>query len=233
MLTRRTLIGTALAVPLVGIGRAMAATSLDQYVVLLGNNTGEAQNTANGFRLRGGLYNDFASGIRLFSQFTLPAFGTIRYRLTREIIPPTVTSNGVWLNIGIVWGRDPTTLLPDTPTSDTETAPMWKGWRITHANKALDSTVSNRIRLSTYPNRTQLTPREAKVLANFKANVAYDVVLTWSGRVVSLAVPTMGTSIKQSWANDALRVPSTGGPRLMWYGSFGGQWLIENVTLPS
>ena len=120
MLSRRTLIGTALAVPLVGIGRAMAATSLDQYVVLLGNNTGEAQNTANGFRLRGGLYNDFASGIRLFSHFTLPASGTIRYRLTREIIPPTVTSNGVWFNIGIVWGRDPTTLLPDTPTSDTE-----------------------------------------------------------------------------------------------------------------
>jgi hypothetical protein len=233
MLSRRTLIGTALAVPLFGIDRAMAATSLDQYVVLLGNNTGEAQNTENGFRLRGGLYNDFASGIRLFSQFTLPASGTIRYRLTREIIPPTVTSNGVWLNVGIVWGLDPTTLPPDTPTSDTETAPMWKGWRITHANKALDSTVSNRIRLSTYPNRTQLAPREAKVLANFKANVAYDVVLTWSGRVVSLAVPTMGTSIKQSWANDTLRVPSTGGPRLMWYGSFGGQWLIENVTLPS
>lgn len=232
MLSRRTLVGTALAAPFVRIGQAIAATTLADYHVFPGNNTGKAEDTATGFRLQGGLYNDFASGIRLFSRFTLPASGTIRYRLTREIIPPTVTSNGVWFNIGIVWGRDPATLAPTTPTSDTETAPMWKGWRITHANKALDSTVSNRIRLSTYPNRTQLTPREAKVVANFKANVAYDVVLTWSGRVVSLAVPTMGTSIKQSWANDALQVPSSGGPRLMWYGSFGGQWRIEDVRLP-
>jgi hypothetical protein len=144
-----------------------------------------------------------------------------------------VTSEGVWFNVGIVWGRDPTLLPPDTATGDVATAGMWTGWRITHANKAADSTVSNRIRLVTYPSRTRLAPREAKVLANFKPGVTYEVVLTWGGRVVSLAVPTMGTGVKQSWANDALRVPSTGGPRLMFYGSFGGGWRVENVRLPA
>jgi hypothetical protein len=143
-----------------------------------------------------------------------------------------VTSEGVWFNVGIVWGRDPTLLPASTPTDDVDTAKMWNGWRITHANKAANSAVSNRIRLVTYPSRTQLAPREAKVLANFKPGVAYEVVLSWSGRVVSLAVPTMGTSVKQSWSNTALKVPASGA-RLMFYGSFGGDWLVENVRLPS
>ena len=216
--------------PFVGIGEALAATTLSQYVVLLGDGTGEAENTTYGFRLRGGPYDDFASGIRLFSRFTLPASGTVRYRLTRETIPPMVTSQGVWFNVGLVWGRDPTTLPPDTSTRDADTAKMWTGWRITHANKAADSTVSNRIRLVTYPGLSRLTPREAKVLANFKPGVANEVVLTWSGKVVSLAVPTLG--VKQSWSSAALKVPATGA-RLMFYASFGGDYLVENVRRPA
>jgi hypothetical protein len=233
MLDRRTLLGVGIAAPFVGLREAAAATTLGQYVVLPGDDTGKAEGTTYGFRLRGGPYDDFASGVRLFSRFTLPASGTVRYRLTREFVPPAVTSEGVWFNVGIVWGRDPAALPADTPTGDVATAGMWTGWRITHANKAADGTVSNRIRLVTYPSRTRLTPREAKALANFKPGVAYEVVLSWSGRVVSLAVPTMGTSVKQSWADDALRVPTTGGPRLMFYGSFGGGWLVENVRLPA
>ena len=231
MLDRRTLLGAALAAPFVGVREAAAATTLSQYVVLLGDGAGRAEDTTYGFRLRGGPYDDFASGVRLFSRFTLPASGTVRYRLAREFVPPVVTSNGVWFNVGIVWGRDPTTLPSNTTTGDLDTAKMWTGWRITHANKAADSTVSNRIRLVTYPGLARLAPREAKVLANFRPGAAYEVILTWSGRVVSLAVPTMG--VKQSWANDALRVPSTGGPRLMFYGSFGGDWLVEDVRLPA
>jgi hypothetical protein len=230
MLSRRTLVGTVLAAPFIRIGQAIAATTLADYYVFLGNNTGKAEGTANGFRLKGGLYNDFASGIRLFSRFTLPASGTIRYRLTRETIPPTVTSNGVWLNVGIVWGNDPATLPANTPTGDTDTSTQWDGWRITHANKALDSSVSNRLRMTTYKPREQLTPRETKVVANFQLNVTYEVVLTWSGRIVTISVPAMGK--QQSWANDQLRVPASGA-RLMWYGSFGGQWRIEDVRLPS
>jgi hypothetical protein len=216
--------------PFVSLKPALAATSLDQYVVLLGNGTGKAENTTNGFRLKGGLYNDPASGIRLFSEdFTLPSAGTIKFKLTRELIPPTVTSNGVFFNVGIVWGKDPTTLPADEPTDDTYTSTVWDGWRITMANKAKESTVSNRLRLTTYMPRNQLTPREAKVTANFKLNVTSLVTLTWSGRVVTIS--TLGK--KQSWANDQLRVPSSGGPRLMWYGSPGGQWKIEDVVLPS
>jgi hypothetical protein len=232
MLDRRTLLGAGLAAPFVGIREALAATTLGQYVVLLGDGTGRAEGTTYGFRLRGGPYDDLASGVRLFSRFTLPASGTVRYRLTREFVPPTVTGEGVWFNVGVVWGRDPAALPAGTPTDDVATAKMWTGWRITHANKAADSTVSNRIRLVTYPSRTRLAPREAKVLADFKPGVAYEVVLSWSGRVVSLAVPTMGTSVRQSWAADALRVPATGA-RLMFYGSFGGGWLVENVRLPA
>ncbi len=230
MLDRRTFLGASLAASLVGIGEAEAATSLGQYVVLLGDGTGSARGVTNGFRLRGGRFDDPASGVRLFSRFTLPASGTVRYRLTREVIPPTVTSQGVWFNVGLVWGRDPTTLPPDTSTRDADTAKMWTGWRITHANKAADSTVSNRIRLVTYPSLTRLAPREAKVLANFKPGVANEVVLTWSGKVVSLAVPTLG--VKQSWSSAALKVPATGA-RPMFYASFGGDYLVENVRRPA
>ena len=125
-LRRLGLLGAGLAVPFVGIREAEAATTLGQYVVLLGDGTGSAVDTAAGFRLRGGRYDDFASGVRLFSRFTLPASGTLRYRLTRQVIPPTVTSNGVWFNVGIVWDRDPTTLPPGTPTGDVDTAAMWR-----------------------------------------------------------------------------------------------------------
>ena len=93
-------------------------------------------------------------------------------------------------------------------------------------------TISNRIRLSTYPSRTRLAPREAKALANFRRGVADEVVLSWSGKVVSLAVPTLGAKAGQSWSNLALKVPATGA-RLMFYASFGGDFLVENVRLPS
>jgi hypothetical protein len=99
------------------------------------------------------------------------------------------------------------------------------------ANKAQDSSVSNCLRMTTYMPRNQLTPSETKVTANFQLNVTNQVVLTWSGRVVTISVTTLGK--KQSWANDQLRVPSSGGPRLMWYGSPGGQWKVEDVVLPS
>ena len=78
MVDRRTLLGARLAPPFVGIREAEAATPLGQYVVLLGDGTGSAADTATGFRLRGGRYDDFASGVRLFSRFTLPASGTVR-----------------------------------------------------------------------------------------------------------------------------------------------------------
>ena len=232
MLNRRTFLGAGLAVSLVGIREAEAATSLGQYVVLPGDGTGSATGVNNGFRLRGGAFDDPASGVRLFSRFTLPRSGTVRFRLTREVIPPVVTSEGVWFNVGIVWGRDPAALPADTPTGDVETAKMWTGWRITLANKGFNPEISNRIRLVTYPSRTRLAPREAKVLANFRPGVAHEVVLSWSGRVVSLAVPTMGTSVRQSWRNAALRVPARGA-RLMFYASPAGDFLVKNVLLPS
>jgi len=108
---------------------------------------------------------------------------------------------------------------------------MWKGWRITHANTGLDPTISNRIRLSTYPSRTQLAPREAKALANFQRGVANTVVLTWKGNLVSLAVPTLGAKARQSWSAATMRV-SASGARLMFYASPGGDFLIKNVLLP-
>ena len=93
------------------------------------------------------------------------------------------------------------------------------------------ATSSNRIRIRSYPDRVAIPPRESKALANFRPGVAHEVVLTWGGDVVSLAVPTMGAKVRQSWAGDALRVPATGGPRLMFYASFGGGWLLEDIRL--
>src|SRR6059058_4978061 len=204
---------------------------MDQYIILSGDGTGTAESTVRGFRLRGGPYDDFASGVRLFSTFTLPVSGTVHYRLTREFVPRAVTSEGAWLNVGIVWGLDPAALPAETPTGDIATAPMWAGWRITHANKDPVATSSNRIRIRSYPDRVAIPPRESKALANFRPGVAHEVVLTWGGDVVSLAVPTMGAKVRQSWAGDALRVPATGGPRLMFYASFGGGWLLEDIRL--
>lgn len=213
-------------------------TALDDFVVLAGDGTGSAAPATGGFALRGGRHDDFASGVRLFSRFTLPASGTLRYRLTREFVPPAVTSEGVWLNVGIVWGRDPAALPADTPTGDVATAGMWAGWRITHANKAAVASSSNRLRIRTYPDRTAVAPGEAKALANFRKGLANDVWLTWRGGLVSFAAPRLGAragqgwGVWQSWASEALRAPATGA-RLMFYGSFGGGWLVENVTVPA
>jgi hypothetical protein len=205
-------------------------TTLDDFVVLAGDGTGSATPAGDGFALHGGPYGDFASGVRLFSRFALPASGTVRYRLTRLSVPRTVTAEGAWFNVGVVWGRDPAALPADTPTGDIATAGMWTGWRITHANRAAKDTSSNRLRLATYPGRSRPAPREAGALANFRRGVANEVVLTWRGNVVSLAVPTMGATVKQSWSNAALKVPATGA-RLMFYGSFGGGWLVEGVAV--
>ncbi|MDF2973224.1 MAG: hypothetical protein K0R61_3674 [Microvirga sp.] len=216
-----------LATPFARASSADAADRLGDYYVLPGDGTGSAALVElGGLRLKGGLFNDFDSGVRLFSDFTLPASGRLRYRLTREILPPTVTSNGVWLNVGIVWGNDPAALPATTYNGDTYTSTLWDGWRITHANKDLKEIASNRLRIRSYKPREQLPTREPKVLANFKPGVAYDVTLTWGGRIVTIVA--MGK--KQSWSNTQLRVPASGA-RLMWYGSFGGQWLIENIRL--
>jgi hypothetical protein len=227
MLNRRSLIGAAAIVPLIGIGEARATTLAD-YVVHRGSE-GTAENTPTGIRLRGGRYDDFASGVRFFSRVILPSSGTARYRLMREIVPDVVSKNGVWFNVGIVWGRDPSLLPADTPTGDVAVAPLWNGFRITHANRDPPASgISDRIRLRTYPSRMAIAPREQKVSADFRLGVPYEVVLTWGGPVVALVVPALGA--EQSFAADALRVPETGA-RLMFYASFGGGFLIEDVRL--
>jgi hypothetical protein len=62
--------------------------------------------------------------------------------------------------------------------------------------------------------------------------VANEVVLTWSGKVVPLAVPTLGAKAMQSWAAASLKVPAAGG-RLMSYASPGGDFLVENIRPPA
>jgi hypothetical protein len=57
------------------------------------------------------------------------------------------------------------------------------------------------------------------------------VVLVWKENLVTCSVPTMGSGIKQSWQHAQLKVPSTGA-RVMWYGSPGGQFRVENIRLP-
>jgi hypothetical protein len=60
--------------------------------------------------------------------------GRVRYWLTQKVVPPLTTGNGVWFNVGLVWGRDPAMLDPDTPSGDEAIAPLFRGFRITHAN---------------------------------------------------------------------------------------------------
>ena len=164
----------------------------------------------NGFRLRGGRYDDLDGGVRLFSRFALPASGTVRFELTRETIPPVVTSEGVWFNVGIVWGRDPAALPPGTSTRDIDTAGdvdrladhdgQRGGGRL-----GLEPPPGRHL-----PDRDRLAPRDAKALANFQRGVANTVVLTWKGRPRLARGADAG---RQGEAELERRRPEGAGPR--------------------
>lgn len=206
-----------------------AIPRLSGYTTFLGNRTGSATDVPEGIRLRGGAYDDLASGVRLFRKAKVGQSGRVRYWLTREVVPPVTTGNGVWFNVGLVWGRDPATLPPDTATGDEAVAPLFKGFRITHANRNTPSpALSDKIRLRTYPSRTDVRPREAtQVTARFAQGVPHNMEMVWGGGVVTLYDRTLG--VRQSFASTALKVPS-GGAWLMWYASFGGGYLLGDVV---
>jgi hypothetical protein len=155
--------------------------------------------------------------------------GRVRYRLTRTVDPSVTTSEGVWFNVGLVWGRNPGTLAPSIDNSDVAIAPLFKGFRITHANKnTVTPSASNKIRLRTYPSRTDIRPREAQVTDLFAKGVPHDMELAWGAGVVTLYDRTMG--LRQSFQSTALKPPSTGA-WLMWYASPGGGFLLGDVTV--
>ena len=227
---RRTFV-LATAAGLVAVPAQAAIPRLSGYTTFLGNRTGSATDVPTGIRLRGGAYDDFASGVRLFRRAKVARSGRVRYRLTREIIPPVTTSNGVWFNVGLVWGRDPATLHPDTATGDEAVAPLFRGFRITHANRnTVSPTASDKIRLRTYPSRTDIQPREAQVIARFAQGVPHTMEMTWTTTgVVTLYDRTLG--VRQSFASSSALVLPTGGAWLMWYASFGSGFLLEEVAV--
>jgi hypothetical protein len=224
---RRTFL-LASAASLVAAPASAAVPLLSEYTVLLGDGTGSATDTASGMGLVGGPYDDPQSGIRLFRKAKVGRSGRVMYRLTRRIDPPVTSGDGVWFNVGLVWGRNPGTLSPTADDTDVATAPLFKGFRITHANKnTVNPDASDKIRLKTYPLRKDVPPREAQVTDFFAQGVPHAMELVWGGGVVTLYDRTMG--LKQSFRSSALTLPSTGA-WLMWYASPGGSFLVENVT---
>jgi hypothetical protein len=223
--------GGALLTPL-GVAPALAAIPrLSAFTVLLGDGTGSATDVPSGISLEGGAYDDFQSGVRLFRKVKVGRSGRVRYRLTREAIPPVTTSQGVFFNVGLVWGRDPGTLSPATPNSDEAIAPLFRGFRITQANtNTLSPSLSDKIRLRTYPNRTDVRPRESRqVTARFAPGVPHNMEMTWTTTgVVTLYDRTLG--VRQSFRSSALRVPA-GGAYLMFYASFGGRYLLGDLAV--
>ena len=206
-----------------------AVPRLSGYVALLGNGTGSATDTASGLSLLGGSYDDPGSGVRLFRKTKVGRSGRVRYRLTRTIDPEVTTSEGVWFNVGLVWGRNPGTLSPATNNGDVAVAPLFKGFRITHANKnTVTPVASDKMRLKTYPYREDVAPREAQVTDLFARDLPHDMELAWGAGVVTLYDRTMG--LRQSFGSAALKPPS-GGAWLMWYASPGGGFLLGDVTV--
>jgi hypothetical protein len=235
VLSRRSLLGIAaggVLLPVLGAGPALAAIPrLSAFKVLLGDGTGSAADVAAGIELDGGAFDDFQSGVRLFRKAKVGRSGRVRYRLTRETVPPVTTSQGVFFNVGLVWGRDPGTLDPATPNSDESIAPLFRGFRITHANtNTLSPSLSDKIRLRTYPTRADVRPRESRqVTARFAPGVPHNMEMTWTTTgVVTLFDRTLG--VKQSFASSALRAPSSGA-YLMFYASFGGDYLLGDLTV--
>ena len=226
---RRTFL-LASAASLVAAPALAAVPRLSEYVVLLGDRTGSATDTASGLSLLGGAFDDPGSGVRLFRKVKVGRTGRVRYRLTRTIDPAVTTSEGVWFNVGLVWGRNPGTLDPSINDGDVAIAPLFKGFRITHANKnTVTPTASDKMRLKTYPSRTDIRPREAQVTDLFAKDVPHDMELVWGAGVVTLHDRTMG--LKQSFRSAALKPPSAGA-WLMWYASPGGGFLLGDVTVP-
>jgi hypothetical protein len=225
---RRTFL-LASAASLVAAPALAAVPRLSEYVVLLGDRTGSATDTASGLSLVGGSYDDPGSGVRLFRKVKVGRTGRVWYRLTRTIDPAVTTSEGVWFNVGLVWGSNPGTLDPAINNGDVAIAPLFKGFRVTHANKnTVTPTASSKMRLKTYPSRTDIRPREAQVTDLFAKGVPHDMELAWGAGVVTLYDRTMG--LQQSFQSTALKPPSTGA-WLMWYASPGGGFLLGDVTV--
>ena len=139
--------------------------------------------------------------------------------------PEAVGPAGCWFNLGVVHGADPAALPPGTPTRDVDTAAIWNGWRITMANKALRPGSSDRLRLRIYPERRSVEPTSAPVLAPFGVGETHEVELAWGPSRVWLFVPTL--AVGQGWNDPGLTVPDDS--RLMFYGSPGGAWLVEDL----
>jgi hypothetical protein len=231
---RRTFVLATAAAATTGLTAAPARAAvprLAEYTLLLGNRAGSATDVPTGIRLRGGRYDDFASGVRLFRRAKVARSGRVAYRLTREVVPTVTTSNGAWFNVGLVWGRDPATLHPDTANGDEAVAPLFRGFRITHANtNTLSPSLSDKIRLRTYPSRTDINPREAQATARFAQGAPHAMEMTWTTTgVVTLHDRTLG--VRQSFASSGALVLPTGGAWLMWYASFGSGFLLEEVAV--
>jgi hypothetical protein len=231
---RRTFVLATAAAATTGLAADPARAAvprLAEYTALLGNRAGSATDVPTGIRLRGGAYDDFASGVRLFRRAKVARSGRVAYRLTREVVPTVTTSNGAWFNVGLVWGRDPATLHPDTANGDESIAPLFRGFRVTHANtNTVSPAASDKIRLRTYPNRTGISPREAQVTARFAQGVPHSMEMTWTtAGVVTLHDRTLG--VRQSFASSSALVLPTGGAWLMWYASFGSGFLLEEVAV--
>jgi hypothetical protein len=225
---RRTFL-LATAASLAATPTFAAVPRLSEYTILLGNREGSATNVASGISLRGGNYDDPASGVRLFRKTKVKRSGKVKYELIREIEPTTTTSNGAWFNVGLVWKRNPATLNPGIPNDDVGIAPLFKGFRIAHANtNTVTSNLSNKIRLRTYPSRTDIRPREPQVTDKFDVDVLHKMELVWNNGLVTLYDRTMG--LKQSFKSTALK-PPTGGAWLMWYCSPGTGYRIQNVAI--
>jgi hypothetical protein len=213
---------------------AMAAVPrLSDYTVFLGNGNGSVEDVTSGIRFRGGEIDDFGSGVRLFRNVKVKRSGSVRYQLTREIVPGKTTSNGVWFNIGLVWNHNPASLDEKIPNGDEAIAPLFKGFRITHANEnTVLMNASNKIRLRTYPKREDIRPREAQVTDVFAKDVAHNMELVWKNGLVTLYDRTMGLKVlKQSFKRNNILNPPVGGAWLMWYASSGSGYLLENVTV--
>jgi hypothetical protein len=178
----------------------------------------------NKVRLTGGAYDDFNSGVRMYSRAKLTKPFKVRLKFTRKLIPSTTTNEGCFNLLGLVvtTSSAPTPIPANWPagttTRDTEVASFLKGFRFGVANiNSAGTANNNRFRLQTYNGDGTRTQYVSDVEVNLGLDVEQELEFTTTGSTATLTA--VGLAISVSHTVPLIGDMTTG--YLMFYTSYG------------
>lgn len=175
-------------------------------------------------RLTGGAFDDFTSGVRMYSRAKVTKPFKIRFKFTRKLIPSRTTSEGAFNLVGwvVATGSAPTPIPANWPagtsTRDIEVQNFLKGFRFSPGNINLaDTANSNRFRMQTYNGDGTRTQYTSDVVVNLGLDVEQEMELAAAGSTATLAAVDLGISV--SHTSPIIGGMTTG--YLMLYTGFG------------